>query len=62
MFAGRNNINIAVAALLIWEFRKVLLLCVCSTNAVNVTSYEVKMMNPNTNKADIPICIKTQMQ
>ena len=29
-------------------------LSVCSINAVNVSGYEVQMMNSNTNKAVIP--------
>ena len=37
-------------------------LSVCSINAENVSAYEVQMMNSDTNKADIPERMKTQMQ
>jgi hypothetical protein len=52
VFADRNGVSIAVVALLIWDFRNVL--HVCNMNAVNISGYEVQMMNSNTNKADIP--------
>jgi hypothetical protein len=62
VFADSNVIGIAVAGLIIWEFINVLLECVCGINAVKVSGYEVQVMNSNTNKDDIPLCMKTQMQ